>query len=30
MHWVVKLLIHFQATGEWLNILYWYHDYPDQ
>ncbi|WP_335909077.1 hypothetical protein [Shewanella indica] len=30
MHWVVRLLIHFQATGEWLNILYWYADYPDQ
>ncbi|WP_372870903.1 hypothetical protein [Shewanella sp.] len=30
MHWIVRLLVHFQATGEWLNVAYWYADYPDQ
>ncbi|MBU1393881.1 MAG: hypothetical protein KJ856_10230 [Gammaproteobacteria bacterium] len=30
MHWIVRLLVHFQAFGEWLKVNYWYHDYPEE
>ncbi|MGW7677843.1 hypothetical protein [Shewanella sp. S23-S33] len=30
MHWIVRLLVHFQAFGEWLAVNYWYRDYPDK
>ena len=30
MHWIVRLLMHFQQFGEWLAVNYWYGDYPDR
>ncbi|MCL1122008.1 hypothetical protein N7V09_14260 [Shewanella seohaensis] len=30
MHWIVRLLVHFQTFGEWLAVKYWYGDYPDK
>ena len=30
IHWIVRLLVHFQTFGEWLAVKYWYGDYPDK